>query len=228
MSEHNKRTIDMYDSGGALEYLQHQEIDPETEKWNRLFNYVEKQINKDKNKRIVELGSGCGQLALMLQSAGYDITATDIVEVFLNEQKRIGINKIEKYNFLLDNYGDISKSKADLIISWRNPHLDMADMKKLFEVSYNALTDNGLLIINFQNADIYPNAKVLANGTKYEYKIIEDKKTKEKRFYGYYNEEDIDLLRKDLFEIVEHHTEGGKEKKNWHVFTFRKVKKEKT
>ena len=228
MSEHNKRTIDMYNSGGALEYLQHQEIDPETEKWNRLYNYVEKQINKDKNKRIVELGSGCGQLALMLQSAGYDITATDIVEVFLNEQKRIGINKIEKYNFLLDNYGDIFKSKADLIISWRNPHLNMDDMKKLFEVSYNALTDYGLLIINFQNADIYPNAKVLANGTKYEYKIIEDKKTKEKRFYGYYNEEDIDLLRKDLFEIVEHHTEGGKEKKNWHVFTFRKVKKEKT
>ena len=228
MSEHNKRTIDMYDSGGALEYLQHQEIDPETEKWNRLFNYVEKQINKDKTKRIVELGSGCGQLALMLQSAGYDITATDIVDVFLNEQKRIGINKIEKYNFLLDNYGDVFKSKADLIISWRNPHLDIDDMKKLFEVSYNALTDNGLLIINFQNADIYPNAKVLANGTKYEYKIIEDKKTKEKRFYGYYNEEDIDLLRKDLFEIVEHHTEGGKEKKNWHVFTFRKVKKEKT
>ena len=35
-------------------------------------------------------------------------------------------------------------------------------------------------------------------------------------------EEDIEFLRKDLFDIDEYHNEGGKEKKNWHVLTLRK------
>ena len=224
MSKHNIKTLDMYNSGGALEYIDQNEIEPETEKWKRLFNYVDSGLQKDKSKRIIEFGSGCGQLAFMLQSAGYDVTATDIVDAFLNKQNSIGINKVKKYNFLDDNYDDIFDFKADLIISWRNPHLDMDDMKKLFEVVYNGLSDNGLFIINFQNAEVHPESEILPNGTKYNYKILEDKQTKEKRFYAYFSKEDIDNLRKDLFEIQEYHNEGGKEQKNWHVLTLRKIK----
>lgn len=226
MSEHNERTINMYNSGGALEYIQHGEIDPETKKWEKLFNYVEMGLKNDKNKKIIEFGSGCGQLAIMLQNEGYDVTATDAVDAFLKEQNRIGINKVKKYNFLSDNFDDVFDSRTDLIVSWRNPHLDMDDMKKLFDVAYNALNDNGLLIINFQNAEVHPDANVLPNGTKYDYKILEDKKTKEKRFYAYFTKEDIDKLRKDLFEIDEYHNEGGNEQKNWHVLTLRKIKSE--
>jgi len=222
MSEHNNKTINMYNAGGALEYIEHKEIDPETDKWERLFNYVTEQIDEDKTKKIVELGSGCGQLSLMLQEAGYDITATDIVDYFLEEQNKIGIKNVRKYNFLSDNYDDIFDTKADLVISWRNPHLDMDDMKKLFEVVYNALNENGLFIINFQNADVHPEAELLPNGTKYNYKILVDKQTKEKRFYAYYSKEDIDNLSEDLFVTQEYHNEGGKEKKNWHVLTLRK------
>ena len=222
MSEHNKKTINMYNSGGALEYIEHNKLEPETEKWERLFNYVDNELENDKKKRIIELGSGCGQLALMLQQAGYEVIATDIVDDFLDEQKKVGIEKVLKYNFLSDNYDDIFDFKADLIVSWRNPHLDMDDMRKLFEVSYNALNDNGLLIINFQNADVHPDAEVLPNGTKCEYKVLPDKPTKEKRFYAYFTKEDIEFLRKDLFDIDEYHNEGGKEKKNWHVLTLRK------
>lgn len=222
MSEHNKNTINMYNQGGAQEYIQHNDIDPETEKWERLFKYVEEQINNDKSKKIIELGSGFGQLSLMLQESGYDITATDIVEDFLNNQRKIGIKKVKVFNFLEDDFDEIFDTKADLIISWRNPHLDMDDMNKLFEVVYEALNDNGLFIINFQNADVHPEAELLPNGTKYNYKILEDKQTKEKRFYAYYSKEDIERLRKDLFDIQEYHNEGGKEKKNWHVLTFKK------
>lgn len=225
MSEHNIRTINMYNSGGALEYIRHNDIEPETEKWKRLFNYVEKGLQNDKKKKIIEFGSGCGQLPVMLQKVGYDVTSTDIVDNFLEEQKRRGIKKIKKYNFLLDDFYDVFDSKADLIVSWRNPHLDMDDMRKLFNVVYNGLNDNGLFIINFQNSDVHPEGEILQNGTKYNYKILEDKQTKEKRFYSYFNKEDIDELRKDLFDIVEYHNEGGKEQKNWHVLTLRKVKK---
>ncbi len=225
MSQHNSKTINMYNSGGALEYIEQNKIEPETEKWERLFNYVDAGLQKDKNKKIIEFGSGCGQLAFMLQSAGYDVIATDTVDAFLNEQERIGIKKVKKYNFLSDEYDDTFAFKADLIVSWRNPHLDMDDMKKLFDVAYNGLSDNGLLIINFQNAEVHPEAEILPNGTKYNYKILEDKQTKEKRFFAYFSKEDIDNLRKNLFEIEEYHNEGGKEQKNWHVLTLRKLKK---
>jgi SAM-dependent methyltransferase len=212
----------MYNNGGAIDYIKNDEIDPEIEKWKRLFDYVVEKLNYDKNKKIIELGSGGGQLAIALQSDGYDITASDIVKVFLDKEKSIGISKVKQYNFLVDDYDSVFDFKADLIISWRNPHLDMDDMKKLFNVVYNGLKDDGLFIINFQNADVHMDAKVLPNGTKYEYKILEDKKTKEERFYAYYTKEDIDNLRKDLFEIDEYHNEGGKEQKNWHVLTLRK------
>lgn len=65
MSEHNKKTINMYNSGGAHEYIEHSKVDPETEKWERLFNYVEKELQNDKQKNIIEFGSGCGQLPVI-------------------------------------------------------------------------------------------------------------------------------------------------------------------
>lgn len=225
MSEYNKKTIDMYNSGGALEYISHNDIDPETEKWERLFNYVKKALPEDKKVKIIEFGSGCGQLSVMLQEAGYDVISTDVVDDFLEEQKRRGIARTKKYNFLFDDFDNIFDSKSDLIISWRNPHLDMDDMKKLFDVVYDGLNDGGLFIINFQNSDVHPEAEILPNGTKYNYKILEDKQTKEKRFYAYYSKGDIEELRRDLFDIIEYHNEGGKEQKNWHVLTLKKIKK---
>ena len=100
----------------------------------------------------------------------------------------------------------------------------MDDMKKLFDVVYDGLNDDGLFIINFQNSDVHPEAEILPNGTKYNYKILKDKQTKEKRFYAYFSKDDIEELRKDLFDIVEYHNEGGKEQKNWHVLTLKKIK----
>ena len=106
MSEHNIKTLNMYNSGGAFEYIEHNKIEPETEKWERLFNYIDNKLCKDNNKKIVEFGSGCGQLAYMLQSAGYDVISTDTIDAFLNEQNRIGINKVKKFNFLIDDYNN--------------------------------------------------------------------------------------------------------------------------
>ena len=225
MSEYNKKTIDMYNSGGALEYISHNDIDSETEKWERLFNYVKNAVSEDKKVKIIEFGSGCGQLSVMLQEAGYDVISTDIVDDFLEEQKRRGIIQIKKYNFLFDDFDTVFDFKADLIISWRNPHLDMDDMKKLFDVVYGGLNNDGLFIINFQNSEVHPEAEMLPNGTKYNYKILEDRQTKERRFFAYYSKNDIEELRRKLFDIVEYHNEGGKEQKNWHVLTLKKIHK---
>ena len=222
MSIDNTRTIEMYNNGGALEYINHKTIDPETDKWERLFKYVDAGLNGDRNKFIVEFGSGTGDLAKMLQDQSYDIVASDIVDDFLKEQQRMGINNVVKYNFLTDDFIKTFGKKADLIISWRNPHLNIEDVKKLFEVVYNGLNDDGLFIINFQNALVHPEAEIASDGTKYNYLILKDKQTQEKRFYAYYTKEDIDTFREGLFDIVEYHNEGGAEKLNWHVLTLKK------
>ena len=101
MSDYNKKTIDMYNMGGALEYIGHNYIDPETKKWEKLFNYVKSALPTDKKVKIIEFGSGCGQLSLMLQEAGYDVTSTDVVDAFLEEQKRRGIIQIRNIIFCL-------------------------------------------------------------------------------------------------------------------------------
>ncbi len=225
MSEHNKNTLDMYSNkGGAKKYIENDKKDPETEKWERLLNYVKRVLPKDKKVKIIEFGSGSGQLAVMLQEEGYDVTSSDAVDDFLEEQRRKGIIQIKKYDFLSDDFDNVFDSKADLIISWRNPHLDMDDMRKLFDVVYNGLNDDGLFIINFQNSEVHPEAEILPNGTKYNYKILEDKQTQEKRFFAYFSKADIEGFRKKLFDIVEYHNEGGKEQKNWHVLTLRKAR----
>ena len=222
MSEYNRKTINMYNSGGAYEYIENSKVDPEIEKWERLFNYVQEQLLYDKKRKIIEFGSGCGELALKLQDSDYDVIATDIVDIFLDEEKARGIKNIKKFDFLDDDFNEVFDYKADLIISWRNPHLDMDDMKKLFDVVYNGLNDDGLFIINFQNSEVHPEAEMLPNGTKYNYKILRDKQTKEKRFYAYYSKSDIDILRRNLFDIEEYHTEGGHDQNNWHVLTLKK------
>ena len=115
-------------------------------------------------------------MAIKLQNAGYKVISTDIIDDFLDEQKRIGIKNVKKFNFLVDNFDKTFDDNFDLIISWRNPHLDIDDTKKLFDVAYNGLKDEGLFIINFQNADVHPEAEILLNGTKYNYKILKERK----------------------------------------------------
>ena len=56
-------------------------------------------------------------------------------------------------------------------------------------------------------------------------KILENKQTREKRFYAYYSKDDIEFLRKELFAIEEYHNEGGSQQKNWHVYTLRRLPK---
>ena len=50
-----------------IEYIENSKVDPETEKWERLFNYVQEQLLYDKKRKIIVFGSGCGELALKLQ-----------------------------------------------------------------------------------------------------------------------------------------------------------------
>ena len=100
MSEYNRKTINMYNSGGAYEYIENSKVDPETEKWERLFNYVQEQLLYDKKRKIIEFGSGCGELALKLQDSDYDVIATDIVGIFLNEEKARGIKNIKRFGIM--------------------------------------------------------------------------------------------------------------------------------
>lgn len=225
MSIHNDKTLEGYKKGGAKSYIKDNIEQPEQEKWDRLFKYVVELLNGDTSKRIVEFGSGFGQIALMLQEAGYDVTASDADDDFLENQRNIGVNKVQKFNFLKQNFAEVFGFNPDLILSWRNPHLDKDDVRSLFKVAHDALADDGLFVVNLQNLEVHSDAEVLPNGTRYNYKILDDRPNMPERFFAYYTMEDINEFIDGLFTIGEYHTEGGSEKKNWHVGAYVKVKK---
>ena len=102
MSEYNRKTINMYNSGGAYEYIENSKVDPETEKWERLFNYVQEQLLYDKKRKIIEFGSGCGELALKLQDSDYDVIATDIADDIIKVSKNNGLTTILHYIIYLE------------------------------------------------------------------------------------------------------------------------------
>ena len=74
MSKYNETTIDMYNKGGALEYIEQSRLEPEPEKWEKLLNYINKMLSNDYSKRIIELGSGCGELTFLLQKNWHVLT----------------------------------------------------------------------------------------------------------------------------------------------------------
>jgi len=227
MSVQNEQTVLVYRNGGSASYIKDGLNDPEIEKWERLFKYIDRLLKGDKSKVIVEFCGGRGEIASMLQKAGYTVITSDVDDEFLEHQKESGVNNVKKFNILKDNFTETFDVTPDLILCWRNPHLDKDDVRKVFKVAHDALANDGLFVINLQNLDVHRDeAEVLPNGTHCNFKVLEDRPEMPARFFAYYTYDDIiDDFINGLFTIEEYHTEGGSEKKNWHVGAYVKVKK---
>jgi len=110
-----------------------------------------KYINKDKDIRILDLGSGYGHFYFALKKAGYNnIYAMDINPKFRGCVKADATKQLP----FPDNFFDliISRDIAEHII----------DSKAFFNNQYNALMKGGTIIV------MTPNAKYLSLGEFYE------------------------------------------------------------
>ena len=117
MSIENVKTLKIYDDKAGT-YLKtsiaHDNLDPEKakRKSEKLHKFISENIGTlPKGTKIFEFGSGDGKNAKYIENLGYDITASDVAEDFINATKSTGVKTI-KFNVLEDEFKEKYSSNS--------------------------------------------------------------------------------------------------------------------
>lgn len=155
MSKENEETLKVYNEKAGT-YLAtsitHDNIDPEKAKRKRekLNKFINENIGTlPKGAKIFEFGSGDGKNAKYIEDLGYEITASDVAEDFINATKNKGVKTI-KFNVLEDNFNE----KYSGVFAWRVfVHFTKEDALQVLKKIYDALEDNGIFVFNVMNRE---------------------------------------------------------------------------
>ncbi len=218
MSIENEKTLEVYNKK-AKTYLEtsikHDDLDPEKAKRKRkqLEKFIRTNIKTlPKGAKVFEIGSADGTNAKYIEKLGYDITASDIAEDFINLIKSKGLKTI-KFNVLENEFNE----KYSAIFCWRVfVHFTKNDASKVLKKVYNILEKDGLFIFNAINRETrevdeewvdFPN----------EYHMEAE------RYYKYFYEEELnEIITKLGYKIYNFHKEGGKNNNKWLVYVLKK------
>lgn len=218
MSIENKKTVEIYKEKAST-YLatsiEHDKLEPEkaNRKREKLNNFLRSSFQTlPKNAKILEIGSANGENAKYIESLGYNVTASDIAEDFINASKNNGLTTIN-FNILEDNF----KEKYSGILAWRVfVHFTEEDIFETLKKSYANLENNGIFIFNVINRETrnvdnewvdFPN----------EYHMGAE------RYYHYFNQKDLDdIISQIKFQIQDFHKEGGDNNNKWLVYVLKK------
>lgn len=218
MSIENKKTVEIYERKAAT-YLkttiEHDKLDPEKakRKKEKLQNFIKENLEQlKKGSKVFEIGSADGENAKYIESLGYNVTASDIADAFIDETKSKIENTI-KFNVLEDDF----KDKYSAVLAWRVfVHFTKEDLDITLNKVYRALENGGIFIFNIMNRETkacdeewvdFPN----------EYHMDAE------RYYKYYKKEEVDsLISKTDFKVKSFHMEGGDNKNKWLVYVLEK------
>ena len=219
MSIENKKTVNVYQNGGAEKYLLNSKVHDELDtikaekKKKNLNDFVLKNLSTLKNgASVFEVGSANGQTAKFIQENGYEVVASDVADAFICEIDKQGVKTV-KFNILKDEFS----SKFDCFYVWRVfVHFTMEDLILSLKKMFNALNDDGILIFNVMNRETHDVDGEMVDFAG-EYYMGEE------RYYHYFRKEDIDkIVSKIGFKIKSFHKEGGDEKNKWLVYVLSK------
>ena len=155
MSVQNDKTLEAYQKA-AKNYLNSSKIVASAYKKNadkakkELQRFI-KDTFKDTpvGSKVLEVGSADGENAKYIQKLGYAVTASDIADDFLKAIRDNGLTPI-RFNLLKDEFED----KYNAIFCWRVfVHFTKEDSINALNRSYDALENNGLLILSVINRD---------------------------------------------------------------------------
>ena len=218
MSIENKKTVEIYEEKAAT-YLkttiEHDKLDEEKakRKKEKLQNFIKENLEQfKKGSKVFEIGSADGENAKYIKELGYNITASDIADAFINETKSKVENTV-KFNVLEDDF----KDKYVAILAWRVfVHFTKEDLDITLNKVHKALENGGIFIFNIMNRETkacdeewvdFPN----------EYHMDAE------RYYKYFLKEEVDsLISKTDFKIKSFHMEGGDNKNKWLVYVLEK------
>lgn len=218
MSYENKKTLEVYERCAAI-YLdntnKHDNLDmvKAKKKKEKLERFIKDSFSSlPIGSKILEIGSADGGNALYLKSLGYDVTASDVSDIFLEKIKNQGLRTI-KFDCLEDEF----KEKYNGIFCWRVfVHFSCDDVMNLLEKVYESLEDNGIFIFNAMNRETHD---VDSEWVDFEGEYHMG----EKRFYNYFRKEKLDdLISKTNFKIDKFFYEGGDSSNKWLVYVLKK------
>ena len=165
-----------------------------------------------KHAKVFEIGSGDGSNAKFIQDLGFEVTASDTAQAFIEAIQHQGLKTIH-FNALEDDFPE----KYFGIFCWRVfVHFTKDDALKIMEKVYDALEDNGIFIFNAINREIksIDNEWVDFEG---EYHMGAE------RYYNYFTKEDLDtIIQKTKFKIEDFHKDGGSNNNKWLLYVLRK------
>lgn len=168
-----------------------------------------------KKAKILEIGSADGNNAKILESLGFDVTASDVAPAFLEACRKQGLKTI-KLNLLTDEL----PSGLHGILCWRVfVHFTREDIRLALERVYDALSPGGRFVFNVIDVATYS-----CDSQWYDYPG--EYKMGIERFFAYYKKEDIlSLINKTPFVLVnDWHEHGGHN--YWFCFVLEKPCKE--
>ena len=213
MSIENKKTLEVYQKTAHL-YLEnsveHDRLDPDKAKKKK--EALEELIrisfeSLPKGAKVFEIGSGDGTNAKYMESLGYDVTASDTADDFVEATRKQGLTTI-KFDALEDDFPE----KYFAVFCWRVfVHFTKEDALKIIKKVYNNLEENGIFVFNAINRETkeVDNEWVDFEG---EYHMGVE------RYYNYFRQDELDdIISQTDFHVQDFHTEGGKNKNKWLV-----------
>lgn len=112
--------------------------------------YLLKELNEQKDLKILDLGFGSGRDMLFLKEKGFNVEGIDYCEDFVKRMKQMDFTvyreKFPSLDSLPGNY-DFIYSVGVLM------HLNKEDRIQLFKNLKDKLTDNGLLVFSYNELD---------------------------------------------------------------------------
>ena len=199
MSKENKKTLEAYQkvaknylNNESLVSLKYPEAVSRVSKETRTF-IKETFKNVPKGSKVLEVGSANGHKAKFIQELGFNVTASDVADDFLNAIRDNGLEPV-KFNLLEDDFIDTYQA----IFCWRVfVHFTKEDALKALNRSYEAINNNGLFIFSTISRD----CKNVSNewiDFPDEYHLGME------RYFNYYSKEEMDeIISKTKFKIYD-------------------------
>ena len=218
MSLENKKTVEVYKEK-ARTYIatgiKHDKLFQEEAnlKREKLHIFLKRSFEiLPKKSKILEIGSADGVNAKYIESLGYNVTASDIAEDFIQASKNNGLNTIE-FNVLEDEI----KEKFSGVLAWRVfVHFTEEDIYNALRKIYDFLEDNGIFVFNVINRETRTVDKEWIDFSNEFHMGAE-------RYYNYYTEKEInEIIKNTNFNILSFHKEGEEENSKWLVYLLQK------
>lgn len=200
MDDYTKETIKTYDKF-AKKYEENNAVKTE----NELEKEISLFLENVEGKKILDLGSGPGNISLIFRNKGFEPLCVDFSGEMIKLCKEKGLNavqsNIEELN-LSESFGGIWANASLLHISKNN-------LPSVIQNVYDLLLPKGVFFIGMKEGDF----------EGYEFR---EHYPEVKRYFSYYKKEELEKILRKLFDII-YFREINFRKRNYLIFLCKKA-----